>query len=277
MRVRTAGGSDGVSGMELIGWLRGACADYRLEPEAVFCKRGSHAWPLVAGDADDLARQLAKGGHLLPLPTEPAALANVIEVSLQAFVLEKLSGVPGVTCRPGTERGYPDIEIGGPTFGGGFHAVDIKVARRGRSGRATQSAITLYTGNTYFRFPEEEWPGGILRPFADYRKHVDLVAIYTFDPGSTSRIKDLELIVQESWRIASRKRSSTTREYIGAVKSIEALRAGRGEFDSEAEFYAYWRKFPFKTPRAVEQRWRRSSIERRATSPATRRGPRGPS
>ena len=63
---------------------------------------------------------------------------------------------------------------------------------------------------------------------------------------------DLELIVAHPWRIASRHRSSTTREYIGAVDKIDQLRAGDGEFETEAEFYAFWRKFPFKTARAVE-------------------------
>lgn len=263
--------------MELIEWLRRACADYRLEPEAVCRKRARHPWPLIAHDADELARRLADGGHLLPLPTEPAALANVIEVSLQAFVLERLAQVGGASPRPGTERGYPDIEVGGDAFDGGFHALDIKVARRGRTGRSTQSAITLFTGNTYFRFPDETWPGAILRPFNDYRSHVDLIAIYSFDPALASRIRDLELIVQEPWRIASRKRSSTTREYIGAVTSIERLRTGRGDFASPEEFYAYWRKYPFKTPRLVEQRWRRASSERRSAERGGRRKPDDPS
>jgi hypothetical protein len=65
------------------------------------------------------------------------------------------------------------------------------------------------------------------------------------------------LIVQEPWRIASRQRSSTTREYIGAVDSLERLRSGAGEFESEEEFYRFWRAYPFRTGRAVEQQLRR--------------------
>jgi hypothetical protein len=127
----------------------------------------------------------------------------------------------------------------------------------------TQNAITLYTGNTYFRHPNLAWPGGILRPFNDYQSHLDLIALYTFDPTSISRIDDLELIVHEPWRIASRQRSSTTREYIGAIKSIEDLRAGRGEFASPEEFYTYWRKFPFKVGRVVERRLQKEVAARR--------------
>jgi hypothetical protein len=238
--------------MILIDWLRETCAEYRHEPVAIYRKRGSHGWPLVARDEADLASQLEAGGHLLPLPKEPAALANVLEVSLVAFILEKIATLGDATATAGSERGYPDIEISGSRFGDGYHAVDIKAARRAKNGRQTQSAITLLTGNTYFRHPTLPWPG-IMRPFNDYVSHLDLIVIYTFDTSGTSRVRDLQLIAQETWRIASRQRSSTTREYIGAVRSIEDLEAGRGAFASLDEFLTYWRKFPFKVGRAVEQ------------------------
>jgi Restriction endonuclease EcoRV len=137
-------------------------------------------------------------------------------------------------------------------FGGGYHAVDVKVARRARSGRQTDSRITLYTGNTYFRYPTLQWPG-TFRPFQDYQSHLDVIAIYTLNETSHSRIDDFELIVQEPWRIASRQRSSTTREYLGAVMSIADLRAGRGEFKTPDEFYLFWRRYQFRIGRAVQQ------------------------
>ena len=61
------------------------------------------------------------------------------------------------------------------------------------------------------------------------------------------------MIVQPSWRIASKQRSSTTREYIGAVMEIDALREGRGEFASKEEFYKFWRRYPFKIGKVVQQ------------------------
>ena len=237
---------------DLLAWLRQAYATYELDVEAVYRREGHHDWPLEAADADDLARQLDAGGHFLPLPKEPAALANVLEVSLVDFVLDRIDETEGAEARRGTERGYPDIEISGQAFGGGYHALDVKVARRAQSGRRTQSRITLYTGNTYFRYPQLRWPG-TFRPFQDYSSHLDLIAIYTFNPESVSHIEDLELLVHEAWRVASRQRSSTTREYIGAVQVIEDLRAGRGEFETEEDFYRYWRRFAFRIGRAVQQ------------------------
>lgn len=237
-------------------WLRQQCGEYGWGLGGVFRSRGDHAWPLIAQDEDDLEGQLNAGGHILPLPKEPAALANVLEVGIVSFLMDRVEQMDGATAKRGTERGYPDLELTGPVFDGGFHAVDVKIARRavtaaGQPVNRTQSRITLYTGNTYFRHPRVSFPG-VMRPFADYATHLDVLGIYTLNENKPGRVDDLELIVQQPWKIASRKRSSTTREYIGAVDKVDDLRAGKGEFATEKEFYAYWRRFPFKTARAVE-------------------------
>ncbi|GIK77711.1 MAG: restriction endonuclease [Acidobacteria bacterium] len=239
---------------ELLSWLRAACAEYRFDVAALYQRHGDHAWPLEAADFDDLSRQLDAGGHFLPLPKEPAALANVLEVSIVRFLVERAADHEDVDVEIGTERGYPDLEFSGRAFGGGFHAVDLKAARRKPLKRSpprqTQSRITLYTGNTYFAWPDLQWPG-MLRPFAEYESHVDVIAIYTLDTDATERATEIEVIVQEPWRIASKERSSTTREYIGAVLELERLREGAGDFDSEEDFYKYWRAFDFRMPKAL--------------------------
>jgi len=238
---------------QLVDWLRELVTRYELDLVAVFRKNGtSPQWPLTARDADELEFKLQAGGHFVPLPKESAALANILEVSLVDFLLEELHRTPGAEGCRGTERGYPDLEISGGRFGGGHHALDVKIARRNKTGTATQSRITLYTGNTYFRYPSLQWPGS-LRPFDQYETHLDLVGIYTLDEDLPGRVRDLELLVHEPWRIASKQRSSTTREYIGAVQRLSDLREGRGEFADEAEFYKYWRAFKFKIGPTVQQ------------------------
>jgi hypothetical protein len=82
---------------------------------------------------------------------------------------------------------------------------------------------------------------------------LDVIALYTLNEETHGRIDNLQILVHEPWRIASKQRSSTTREYLGAVTKIADLEAGRGEFASEADFYNYWRKYPFKIGRAVQQ------------------------
>ena len=220
---------------------------------AVYRKHGtSQTWPLRASDPDDLEAKLTSGGHFIALPKEPAALANILEVSLVDFLLDAVGQRRGAHAQRGTERGYPDLELSGSAFGAGFHAVDVKVARRNAARTQTQSRITLYTGNTFFRYPSLHWPG-TFRPFEDYASHVDVLGIYTLDESSLGRISDLELIVQEPWTIASKQRSSTTREYIGAVTHLDALRQGLGEFPNQESFYKFWRAYPFKIGRTVQQ------------------------
>lgn len=251
-----------VPNVDLLDWLRGRCAVYDFDVAALYRRHGDHTWPLTAADEDELERLLEDGGHFLPLPKEPAALANIIEVSVVDYLIECTESAPGLVVARGTERGYPDLEFTGTALAGEFHAVDIKVARRGSSRRRTQSRITLCTGNTYFRFPQLRWPG-TFRPFDEYARHLALICVYTLEESHYSRVSDLELLVHETWRIASRQRSSTTREYIGAVDSIQALRDGMGEFETADDFYRYWRRFNFRIGRAVQQQLDRLLAEQR--------------
>ena len=129
----------------------------------------------------------------------------------------------------------------------------IKVPKKG-SPTKTESRITLYTGNTYFRYPSIKI-GGIRRPFDEYQEHLDVIGLYVFDESTKARVTSLELLICEPWRVASRERSSTTREYIGAVENLADLRASRGAFATKTEFYRYWREEykGFKTPRMIQR------------------------
>ena len=249
---------------DLEAWVRQQCGQYRFDAAGVFHRNSDRAsWPLHAEGAEELENKLACGGHLLPLPKEPAALANVLEVSIVNFLVTRAEALAEAEVRRGTERGYPDLEFGGQAFGGGFHAVDVKAARRAASGKRTQSRITLYTGNTYFKWPDLPWPG-TFRPFNDYATHIDVLMIYNLNTETAGRVEDLEVLVQQPWRIASRQRSSTTREYIGAVDSLNALREGRGEFDTPDEFYRFWRAYPFRVSAQVQNQLQRALAQRDA-------------
>jgi hypothetical protein len=253
------------TGLDLLEWLRAQCAEFVFLPAGVYVEQGEHDWPLVATGPADLTSKLDEGGHLAALPKESAALANVIEVALVDFLLERLDQTPGATGRRGEERSYPDLEIGGDAFGGTFHAVDVKMARLAKRGTQTQSRCTLYTGNTYFKWPTIRWPG-MFRPFDDYASHLDIVGVYRLDVDYRGRVRDLELFVHEPWRIASKERSSTTREYLGAVVEVAALREGRGDFDTEDAFYKYWRAYPFRVPKAVERQLQKALREQEGRS-----------
>ena len=229
----------------LLEWLREQTADWRPSIVGVFREDAPHDWPLTASSSSDLREQLTEQGHLLPLPSEPAALANVMEIELRRHLVEEAALLPEAVVFDGTERSYPDLEFSGDVFGGGFRAVDIKCARRkvstsGRTPTMLNNRIALYTGNTYFLWPQLKF-GGIMRPFEQFEELISIVVIYTFAPDLPERITDVEVVTHETWRIASRGRASGTREYIGSVQNIAHLIAGEGEFRTAEDFYAHWR------------------------------------
>lgn len=230
----------------LLTWLREQTHDWRPSIVGVFRENAGHDdWPLTAESPGDLRAQLADLGHLLPLPSEPAALANVMEIELRRHLTLRVNEPGGARISEGTQRSYPDLEFFGNVFGEGPRAVDIKCARRklNKSGMPTgnlNNRIALYTGNTYFLWPQLKF-SGILRPFDEYADHVSVVVLYTYDESRPERITDVKVVVQETWRIASRSRASATREYIGSVSRIDDIENGSGEFASADEFYAHWR------------------------------------
>lgn len=225
----------------LLKWIRAQTAGWLPSSVGIFQMSGSNeSWPLHAYSSTELRKTLTKRGHLLPLPTEPAALANLLEIELKTHLEAATNRTKGAKMRIGTQRSFPDLEFSGSAFGDGVRAVDIKCARRRKTGKALQSRIALYTGNTYFLWPQLKF-SGILRPFAEYSELLSIVVIYDFRPDLPERITNLEVIAHHTWRIASRKRASATRDYIGSVQDIGQLKAGEGEFEREEFFYEYWR------------------------------------
>ena len=245
----------------LLTWLGEHTAGWKPSIVGVFREEAPHEWPITATSPTDLRTQLTDSGHLMPLPSEPAALANVMEIELRQHLLHAAEVSPGVEIIEGTERSYPDLEISGTAFGDGVRAVDIKCARRNKSGTGLKNRIALYTGNTYFLWPQLNF-SGILRPFGGYVEHLSIVVVYTFEKNLPERIADVQVLVHETWRIASRKRASATREYIGSISRIDDLVAGEGEFDSPEEFYKFWRDSARKWKKSPEaERLLRRALE----------------
>jgi hypothetical protein len=226
----------GISGLEdLKSWLRAALRDYR--------------WRVRGIVLDD--------NTILPLPQEPALIAKVIEVSVIEHLKRKAIAVRGLDVLGDLSgRGYPDVLLTGQALTGKKVAVDVKVARRKprRSGRptVTQSRITLGPFDSYFRRPDQPIPGvGVA--YGDFAWHVDVIVLYDYLDGD---VKEIEILVVETWRVASMKRSSTTRNYIGAVTNLDELRNEQSQFATEEEFLAFWRRQPVRAvpePRTVDE------------------------
>jgi len=55
-------------------------------------------------------------------------------------------------------------------------------------------------------------------------------------------VSDVEVIVQQKWKIASKSTGTGTTFAIGSIKEIDKLEKGEGVFKSKEEFEEYWRE-----------------------------------
>jgi hypothetical protein len=192
-------------------------------------------------------------GNVIPLPKEPAVVAKVVEVSVTEHFKRKAYAVPGLDVLGDLSgRGYPDVLLAGRAVENRRVALDVKVARRKprKTGNPTktQSRITLGPFDSYFRRPTTPIPGvGVA--YGDMAWHIDLIVLYDWIDGG---VHNVELLVVETWRVASMKRSSTTRNYIGAMDSLEDLRDERGAFDRIEDFHEFWRNQPIRRAAPIE-------------------------
>jgi len=77
----------GIDPPRLLEWLRSELKAYTFDIAALLRERptGETTWPPSLKSQAELTSLLQNGGYLLPLPTESAALAHLLEVSIIEF------------------------------------------------------------------------------------------------------------------------------------------------------------------------------------------------
>lgn len=148
---------------------------------------------------------------------------------------------------------YPDITLTPKGSKNGRIAVDIKSTYR-RNGKVAGFTLGSYTA--YIRNPTKN----IVFPYDEYAEHWILGFIYDRGENADPEVVDwedfdsivpaihnVEVILQEKWRIASDSAGSGNTTNIGSVANIDNLQNGNGTFVQkglgEAEFLDYWRNF----------------------------------
>jgi hypothetical protein len=194
---------------------------------------------LLRGYQFDVKGLLLNDGSIEPLPREAAVVGKVLEISIKHFLGRRLLQVDDLKCiSASSDRTYPDFTFNGSLIHPHRFAVDIKCARRDGRGDKTSYAIAIGTYDAeYFHYPNDK-VANIEMPYSGYTAHLSVIALYDYEDTTA---KNVELLVVEKWRVATRKRSSGTRCYIAAVSEVQSLRKEEGEFSSEDEFNAYWR------------------------------------
>ena len=207
---------------------------------------------LMKGYQFDVEGLYLRDGSIRPLPSESAVVGKVLEVSIREYLARKLIRTRDLLSIPASsDRVYPDVSFNGPMIFPHKFALDVKCARRTPGGKRTESAITIGTFDAeYYRYPDEK-VGNIMMPYSSYTAHLVLIALYSYEKATA---RDVELLVVEKWRVATKKRSSGTRCYIAASQLVDDLRAERGDFSSEDDFNLFWRQQPINERKLA--RWR---------------------
>ena len=131
-------------------------------------------------------------------------------------------------------------------------ALDIKSTYRKNNSQMAGFTLGSYTG--YLRNPTKN----IMFPYSEYTEHWVLGFIYSRADNLKAEIipigdidsirpaiSDVEIIIQQKYKLASDRPGSGNTANIGSATNIKLLRAGKGVFANYGEdvFEDYWRNF----------------------------------
>lgn len=203
---------------------------------------------LLEGFKWEVVGLLLEDQSVIDVPSDSRAISAIFE----QLVVERIQPIAQryhCVLEEGGGREYPDITLHGiPGFEGKI-AIDVKTSRKKSANTIGGFTIGTYLG--YFRTPDRK-VGTIRYPYGDYAQHWIIGLCYEFETYEEKigdlveekfRITDIDVIVQEKWRIASRRTGSGTTKHMRSITNIEDLKAGRGEFGSQEEFLEYWRHY----------------------------------
>lgn len=195
--------------------------------------------------------------NIFPMTSDTKVLSKVFEMKITPDfrrIASKLS-IKGNDCAlvlAKEQNQYPDITLSGGILGKEKIAIDIKSAYR--KGEGKFSGFTLGAFNGYFK--NRNSTKNIAFPYKEYNKHWVLCFIYERDRETdiTARyslkdmkkipkiITNVEIILQDKWKVAKTTPGSGNTANIGGIDDIEKLKKGTGPFSSEGEniFNDYW-------------------------------------
>jgi hypothetical protein len=196
-----------------------------------------------------------KGEKVYPLGADTKVLSTIFELVARPVVYRLAERLKLTVVEPTVQNHYPDFTLMKDEKDTKKIAIDVKTTYRGANGTFS------YTlgGYTSFIRPGNE-SKNIVFPFTSYAEH--WVIGYVYDRVATKKaaaehvfnVKELadiplpfdnvDVFVQEKWRISSGSAGSGNTTNIGSINgSIEAFRNGNGPFESEEEFLEYWRGY----------------------------------
>lgn len=201
-------------------------------------------------------------GLVYPLGSDTKVLSTIFELVTRPIIVEIANENGLIAAEPSVQNHYPDFTIMSGESDMQKIAVDVKTTYVENTGESFGFTLGGYTS-----FIRGSGNKNIVFPFNQYSQHwvvgyvYKRVATKKSAECRTYRVADLvkiappyeqvQVFVQEKWKIASDKAGSGNTTNIGSISGVLSdFENGNTPFLSEEEFLEYWRNYE----RTAEQR-----------------------
>ena len=192
--------------------------------------------------------------RIYPLGTDTKVLSTIFEIIARQSVADYARQAQLQLIDSAKQNYYPDFTLAAGQDDAEKIAIDVKTTYK--SNPNDQFGFTLGSYTSFLRNGTKN----IVFPFHQYKEHWIIGFVYRrvpVDANAASRqystanlaqipaqFSDVEVFVQEKWRIAGDKPGSGNTTNIGSIRGTLAdFQQGNGVFGSEAEFLQYWRGY----------------------------------
>ena len=205
--------------------------------------------------------------RVYPLGTDTKVLSTIFEIIARQSVADYARQTQLQLIDSAKQNFYPDFTLTSGQDDTEKIAIDVKTTYKTNPNGQFGFTLGSYTsflrnGTKNIVFPFHQYKEHWIIGFAYRRVPVDAVAASRqYSTTNLAQIpapfSDVEVFVQEKWRIAGDRPGSGNTANIGSIRgTLPDFQDGNGVFRSEAEFLTYWRGYGIT---ASERRYR--SIE----------------
>lgn len=193
-------------------------------------------------------------GRIYPLGSDTKVISTLFENIVRQAVVAYTATAGLVLIDADKQNYYPDFTLATGPEDARKIAVDVKTTYRQASGDAFSFTLGSYT--SFLRNDRKN----IMFPYSEYAEHWIVGFVYnrTAMPASAANriystydlseiptpFDEVEVFVQEKWRIAGDRAGSGNTTNIGSISGrLTDFQQGNGVFQSESEFLAYWQNY----------------------------------
>ncbi|MFQ5821967.1 MAG: type II restriction endonuclease [Candidatus Heimdallarchaeota archaeon] len=194
---------------------------------------------------------------IYPISLDTKLLSKILELTILPLLIDFCKKHELEYYLAESQIQYPDVTLEGKLLGMKKYALDIKTTYRTGTEKNIRRGFTLGSfrgclrdirSTRYSRFPYAEYKKHwILGIIYSRREGNDVKSVYDLNelPTIKSVITDLEIILQEKYKIANFLPGSGNTANIGSITNLEKLRNGTGPFSEYGRevFEHYWRNY----------------------------------